>query len=174
MEVSKILIRQETSKDYEEVYKLVSDAFKTAEYVDGDEQDLIVDLRKGDAYIPELSLVAEIDGEIVGHIMFSKMKVGNDEVLALEPLSIKLKYQKQGIGTALIIEGHRIAKLLGYTYSVVFGSGRYYSKFGYMPAIKFGIKVPESIPAESYMAIKLQENAKPIGGEVTYAKEFGM
>ena len=169
-----ILIRQETFKDYDEVYKLVSDAFKTAEYVDGDEQDLVVGVRKGDAYIPELSLVAEIDGEIVGHIMFSKMKVGSDEVLALEPLSIKLKYQKQGIGSALIVEGHRIAKSLGYSYSVVFGSERYYSKFGYMPAIEFGIKVPESIPKDSYMAIKLLENAKPISGEVTYAKEFGM
>ena len=58
------------------------------------------------AYIPELSLVAEIDGELAGHILFTKAKVGNNEVIVLEPLSIKPKYQKQGVGTGLITEGH--------------------------------------------------------------------
>lgn len=108
-----MVIRQETKKDYVAVYQLIKDAFATAEHTDGIEQDLVEALRKNeDAFIPELSLVAEEQGEVIGHILFTKMKVGNDTVLALAPLSVKPKYQHQGIGTSLIMEGHRIAKNL--------------------------------------------------------------
>lgn len=169
-----MIIRQETCKDYEEVYKLITDAFATAEHCDGNEQDLVVALRKGDGFVPELSLVAELDGEIVGHILFTKAKVGDDEVLALAPLSVKPHYQRQGIGQALILEGHRIAKELGYQYSIVLGSNLYYPKTGYAPAEQFHIEVLEGVPAEYFMAIRLLENAQPICGKVTYAKEFGM
>lgn len=169
-----MIIRQETVKDYKEVYDIITKAFATAEHADGNEQDLVVALRKGEAFIPELSLVAEKDGEIIGHIMFTKMKVGNDEVLALAPLSVKPGFQRQGVGRALIAEGHRIAKEMGYSYSVVLGSEIYYPKSGYMPAVNFGIQVPTDIPSENYMAIKLREDAKAISGPVTYAKEFGL
>ena len=108
-----MLIRHETSNDYEEIYELIAEAFVTAEHADGNEQDLVVALRKGTAYIPELSLVAEMDGELAGHILFTKAKVGNNEVIVLAPLSIKPKYQKQGVGTGLITEGHRIAREFG-------------------------------------------------------------
>ena len=169
-----MLIRQEKYKDYKKVYELVAEAFATAEHADGSEQDLVVALRKGNAFIPELSLVAEIDGEVVGHILFTKAKVGNDEVIVLAPLSVKPQYQKQGIGTALIIEGHKIAKKLGYKYSLVLGSSTYYSRTGYVPAERFGVIVPKGILTENFMATKLQEDAKAISGEVIYAKEFGI
>ena len=67
-------IRQEIEKDYEEVYKLVKEAFETAEHADGNEQDLIEALRKGSAFVPELSLVAEIDGELAGHILWERIR----------------------------------------------------------------------------------------------------
>ena len=169
-----MLIRQEKPNDYEEIYKLIKEAFETAEYADGNEQDLVIALRKSKAYIPELSLVAEINNELAGHILFTKAKVANNEVLVLAPLSVKPKYQKQGVGTALIIEGHSIAKMLGYQYSVVLGSKLYYPRVGYIPAEKLGIKAPEGIPSTNFMAIKLQENAKSINGEIIYAKEFGI
>lgn len=169
-----MLIRQESYKDYKEIYKLIEEAFSTAEHTDGNEQDLVAALRKGNSFIPELSLVAEIDGKVAGHILFTKAKVGNDEVLVLAPLSVKPRYQKQGIGTALIIEGHKIAKRLGYKYSLVLGSETYYPRTGYIPAERFGIIVPDGIPSENFMVIKLQENAEAISGVVTYAKEFGM
>lgn len=167
-------IRQETSKDYNEVYNLVKEAFATAEHRDGNEQDLVVALRKGEAFIPELSLVAEKDGRIVGHILFTKAKVGEDTVLVLAPLSILPEFQKQGIGSALIKEGHKIAKELGYSYSLVLGSETYYPHYGYLPAVQFGIQVPDGIPSANFMAIKLLETAKTISGAVTYAKEFGI
>ena len=170
-----MLIRQEKTSDYTEVYHLIKEAFATAEHTDGNEQDLVAALRKNEeAFIPELSLVAVDDGKIIGHILFTKMKVGDASVLALAPLSVKPAYQKQGVGTALIREGHRIAKNLGYTYSVVLGSETYYPKIGYLPAEAFHISIPDGVPAQNYMAIKLSDQAKPICGEVSYAKEFGL
>lgn len=169
-----MLIRQETNKDYNAVYNLVKHAFATAEHSDGNEQDLVAALRNGEAFVPELSLVAEIDGKITGHVLFTKAKVGNDTVLVLAPLSVLPGFEKQGIGTALIKEGHKIARALGYAYSLVLGSDTYYPQFGYLPAESFGIEIPEGMPSANFMAIKLQEDAKPISGAVTYAKEFGI
>ena len=127
-----------------------------------------------EAFIPELSLVAENDGKIIGHILFTKMKVNDDTVLALAPLSVKPEYQRQEIGTELILEGHRIARNLGYTYAVVLGSETYYPRVGYLPAEEFNITIPDGIPAQNYMAIRLSPHAEPIHGEVSYAKEFGL
>lgn len=170
-----MLIRQETRNDYDEVYKLIKEAFTSAEYADGNEQELVVALRKNkEAFIPELSLVAEFDKEIVGHILFTKMKVGDDTVLALAPLSVKPNYQRQGIGTALILAGHQIAQRLGYTHCIVLGSETYYPKVGYLPAEEFGILIPAGFPPQNYMAIQLLAHAQPIHGEVSYAKEFGL
>ena len=84
-----MVIRQETPNDYNEIYDLVKEAFATADHADENEQDLVTELRKGSAFIPELSLVAEIDGKLAGHIMFTKASVGNDPVLVLAPLSVK-------------------------------------------------------------------------------------
>lgn len=169
-----MIIRQENNKDHNEIYNLVKEAFKTAEHSDGNEQDLVIELRKGDAYIPELSLVAEVDEKIAGQIMFSKAKIGDKTVIVLAPLSILPKFQRKGIGSALIQEAHKIAKDLKYQYSLVLGSEKYYPSFGYVPAELFGIEVPEGIPPENFMAIKLLDNADEISGAVVYAKEFGM
>ena len=131
-------------------------------------------LRKGDAYISELSLVAESDGEIVGHIMFTKATVGKHTVLALAPLSVAPEYQRQGVGTALVKEGHRIAREMGYEYSVVLGSENYYPRFGYVPAAELGIKPSFDVPSENFMAYKLKDSALSICGILKYAKEFGI
>lgn len=169
-----MFIRQEKPQDYEKVFQLIKEAFATAEHADGNEQDLVAALRKSEAFIPELSLVAERNGELAGHILFTKAKVGDDEVLVLAPLSVKPDCQRQGVGTALMMEGHRIAREMGYQYALVLGSETYYPRVGYIPAKQLGIQVPEGIPSDNFMAVKLLENAKPINGKVVYAKEFGM
>lgn len=169
-----MLIRQETNHDYNKVYDLIKLAFKTAEHSDGNEHDLANALRDSDAFVPELSLVAEIDGELAGHIMFTEGMVGGNTVLILAPLSVSPNFQKQGIGTALMAEAHKIAKKLGYQYSLVLGSEQYYPRAGYLPAEQFGIQVPDGIPSSNFMAISLSENAARISGTVTYAREFGM
>ncbi len=133
-----MVIRKETTKDHAEVYQLIKEAFETAEHTDGSEQDLVCALRKSDAFIADLSLVAEISGEIAGHILFTKARVGNAEVVALAPLSVKPVYQRQGVGTALIKEGHRIAKELGYQYSPRFRKRIILSQNGIPPCQSIG------------------------------------
>lgn len=167
-------IRKETKSDYDEVYNVVKTAFETAEHSDGNEQDLVVALRKSDNFIPDLSLVAIEYNKIVGYILFTKIKIGEYEELALAPLGILPEYQKQGIGKKLIEKGHQIAKELGYHYSIVLGSETYYSKSGYSPAINYGIKAPFEVSNENFMAIKLNNTNKEIIGIVEYAKEFGI
>lgn len=167
-------IRKENSKDFTEIYEVVKTAFASAEHSDGNEQDLVNALRKDECYIPELSLVAEENDKIVGHIMFTKAKVGMEDVLALAPLSVLPEYQKRGIGSELIKTSHRIAKQLGYKYSIVLGSEKYYPKFGYVPANTFGIIPPFDVPIEKFMAYKIIEDAPNINGIMKYAKEFGI
>lgn len=169
-----MLIRKEETKDYDMIYLVVKKAFANAEHTDGNEHDLVNALRSSEAYVPELSLVAEVDGMIVGHIMFTKAAIEDTIVLALAPLSVLPEYQRQGIGTALIREGHVIAKKLGYNYSVVLGSEKYYPRTGYLPADTFMIEAPFDVSRENFMACKLNENAPDIHGTIRYAKEFGI
>ena len=169
-----IEIRQENNKDYEEVYNVVKMAFESAKHSDGNEQDLVVALRKSKNFIPELSLVAVNDDKIVGYVMFSKIKIGEYEELALAPLAVLPKYQKQGIGKKLIEKGHKIAKGLGFHYSVVLGSEKYYPKLGYVPASQYGIKAPFEVLDENFMVMKLNDFDKEIVGTVEYAKEFNI
>lgn len=167
-------IRAEQPADYDSVYQVVKNAFETAEHSDGNEQDLVNALRQSSAFIPELSLVSEIQGKIVGHILFTKLQIGGHTALALAPLSVLPPYQRQGIGTSLIREGHKIARTLGYSYSVVLGSETYYPRIGYLPAETFGIRPCFEVPSKNFMAYKLRENAPIISGTVKYAKEFGI
>ena len=145
-----------------------------AEHSDGNEQDLVVALRNSDSFIPELSLIAVKEDKIIGYILFTKIKIGNYEELALAPLAVLPEYQKQGIGSMLIEQGHKIAKKLGYHYSIVLGSENYYPKFGYIPAIQCGIQAPFEVPNENFMAVKLNNTDTEIKGIVQYAKEFGI
>lgn len=167
-------IRQEAVEDHSQVYKVVRAAFASAEHSDGDEQDLVVKLRTSGAFVPELSLVAVEDGNIVGHILFTRADVGGHTALALAPLSVLPAYQRRGIGLALMAEGHRIAKKLGFDYSVVLGHEKYYPKAGYCPASRLGIRPPFDVPDENFMALKLDAAAKPLHGTIRYDTAFGL
>lgn len=87
-----LVIRAEQQTDYEKIRHVVTEAFRTAEHSDGNEQNLVEALRKSQSFIPELSLVAVKDDELVGHIMFTKAFVNETEVLALAPLSVLPAY----------------------------------------------------------------------------------
>ncbi|HRL51675.1 MAG TPA: GNAT family N-acetyltransferase, partial [Enterococcus aquimarinus] len=79
-----------------------------------------------------------------------------------------------GVGRALIAEGHRRAKRLGYSFSLVLGSENYYPKFGYLPAVDFGVTVPEGIPSMNFMACPLTTIIPQLDGTLRYASEFGV
>lgn len=172
MEVVILNIRQEQSADYDAVYQVVKEAFANAEHTDGDEQDLVVRLRKSKFFIPELSLVSVEDEKIVGHILFTRAVVNGIEVLALAPLSVLPKYQNRGIGKSLIKQGHIIAQKMGYKYSVVLGNEKYYPKSGYVPASQYWIKAPFEVEDENFMAICLNGAIGKLNGVIEYDEAF--
>ena len=167
-------IRQAEKRDWMTIYEVVREAFRSAEHADGNEQDLVKLLCNGESFIAELSLVAEKNGKIIGHIMFTKAKVGTESVLALAPLSVLPAYQRQGVGSALVRRGHEIAQKLGYKYSVVLGSEKYYPRFGYVQADSLEIEAPFDVPRKNFMACKIGNEAVAVHGMMEYAKEFGV
>lgn len=151
-------IRQETAKDWDEIYPLIRTAFRTANVKDGDEQDFAVGLRNSERYIPELALVAEQDGKLIGHIMLTKTYVNQPdgsrfEALLLAPVSVLLEYRDLGVGSALIEESCRIAKDMGYKAVFLVGDPNYYSRFGFVRTSSFGIRPTNEIP-EQYVQVR--------------------
>ena len=172
-----IEVRQEMQEDYESVYEVVKKAFLTAEHTNFDEQNLVVRLRKSAAFIPELSLVAVMDNKIVGHILFTKIQIknGTDEVesLVLAPLSVLPEMQGKGIGTQMIVEGHKIAHGLGYGSVILVGHPAYYPRFDYVPASRCGITAPFDVPEEAFMVCEITVNGlHGVAGVVQFPEEF--
>ncbi|MBS5883919.1 N-acetyltransferase [Clostridium sp.] len=172
-----MIIRRETNKDYKEVENVIEESFKSAEFTDNDEHNLVKRLRSSDEFIKELSLIAEIDNKIIGHILLSKAlikDVNKDiETLALAPLAVLPEYQSNGIGKKLINEAIEKAKSLGYKSIVVLGHENYYPKFGFKKASNYGIKAPFDVPDEAYMVLELLPNAlNEVNGVVEYSQAF--
>lgn len=170
-------IRQETESDQPAVFELIEKAFASAEFSDHQEQYLVERLRKSDAFVPELSLVATDNDKIVGYILLTKLKIKNEQdefsSLAMAPVAVHPDYQKKGLGGQLIEEAHHIAKELGFNSVVLLGHATYYPRFGYKKASQFGIKLPFDVPDEYAMTIELNPNAlEHVSGMVVYPKEF--
>ncbi|MGG6795466.1 UNVERIFIED_CONTAM: N-acetyltransferase [Streptococcus canis] len=138
LDTSGLVVRKAEQSDSDTICALVQQAFEHAERSDGNEQKLVQSLRESESFVPELSLVAELGGTVVGHILFTKAKVDQHTVLVLAPLSVLPKYQKQGIDTVLVETRHKIATDLGYNFVIVLGSDGYYSRFGYISAESVG------------------------------------
>lgn len=172
-----IKIRQEKTSDHKSVFDLIEKAFKNEEFSDHQEQFLVERLRKSTAFIPELSLVAEYEDELVGFILLTKIKIVNDneifDTLALAPVAVLPDFQNMGIGGKLIIQAHTIAKEKGHKSVVLLGHEKYYPRFGYAIADKFGIQFPFEAPKENCMVIELIESGlNGVNGVVEYPKEF--
>ena len=168
------IVRKTTGNDQETIYRLVREAFASAAVSDGNEVNLVNALEKSPSWIPELSLVAEKEGILVGYILFTQAMVGQTEILALAPLAVLPSQQGHGIGRTLIEKGHQKAKELGYAYVAVLGDPAYYSRFGYGPAADLGIKAPPSFPTDYFMAIQLDGSARSLDGSIIYDAAFGI
>lgn len=166
-----IRFRKEVKEDYKQVYEINKLAFGQDK-----ESILIEKIRKGPNFVPELSLVAEKDNEIVGHILFSKMKIVGEieyETLMLAPLAVIPELQKQGIGGKLVKKGIEKAIELGFDSIIVVGHKDYYPRFGFQKASKWGIKCPFEVPDGAFMAIELTEKAlENKAGVVQFPEEF--
>ena len=160
METVDFTIRRETNDDLAEVYTLIRTAFETAKVKDGDEQDFAVKLRESDAFVPELSLVAEAGGGIIGHALLTKTFVAQPDGsryigLLVAPLSVALEWRGKGVGAALVEEGLRLAREQGYGAAFLCGDPAYYRRFGFRPTADFGIRPQADIPPQFVMALEL-------------------
>lgn len=166
-----MLIRPETNQEFFAIYDLVQEAFKTAKVADGDEQEFVNHLRAGANYLPQLALVAEDKGQLVGHMMLTKIVITEAKrsvnSLLLAPLSVVLKYRNQGVGSLLVKEGFKRAKELGYTAVFLVGDPAYYQRFGFKSIAEFNIQSSLEIPIQYIQACELIPDAlKDVGGIV--------
>src|SRR5262245_41290898 len=127
-----MLIRLETPNDYESITQLTLAAFRSESYKPT-EHLIVLELRKAGAL--SLSLVAELDGQIAGHVAFSAVTINGEDMgwYGLGPISVELDLQKQGIGSKLIHEGLSRIRDIGAKGCVVLGSPIYYQRFGFKP-----------------------------------------
>ncbi len=167
-----IEIRQEKATDYPAVYDVHTNAFGRK-----DEARLTDRLRLSNVFVPELSLVAFLDNELVGHIMFTQVAiVDNDKEtvsLSLAPMAVIPAMQRKGIGCLLVNRGLSKARELGYESVIVLGHREYYPRFGFEPTSKWGIKAPFNVPDHVFMGLELVKGAfSGVKGIVRYAREF--
>ena len=167
-----MIIREEKKREFYTVTALVREAYINADRSTGREYKLVELLRESEAYIPKLSLVAVIDNAIAGYGMFLRGKVGDQEVLILGLLAVAQSMRGHGVGGALILEGQRLARKMGYTYLFVHGSNVYYPRLGYDFAHKFGVEPPAGLDRDHMMGIKLDAQAEPLQGVLEYPEPF--
>ena len=126
---------------------------------------------------PIVSLVAEEDGEVVGHIMFSPVSLSGHpdlKVMGLGPMAVVPAYQRKGFGSALVQAGLDHCRELGFAAVVVLGHPTYYPRFGFSPSSQFGIDSEYDVPEEVFMAMELKPEAlSQITGRVRYHPAFG-
>ncbi|GKX28781.1 N-acetyltransferase [Vallitalea longa] len=173
-----VIIRKENSDEYGIVNDVIKSAFfKENKISDFNEWNLVSDIRNSPYYINELSLVAEYDNKIVGHIMYTPMSIINDgninESLALAPLSVHKDYQNKGIGSKLMTESIKKAKSLGYTSIIVLGHPKLYKKFGFIEALNYNIGLDEECNNPYLFALELEKDSlSNVKGIVKYCDPF--
>ena len=149
-------IRTEKETDIEAIWRVNAEAFGREE-----ESELVNALR--DSGAPYLSLVAEEDSEIIGHILFTPMEWADVEsevrLAALAPLAIAPPHQKQGVGSRLVSAGLERCRDAGYDVVVLVGHPEYYPRFGFRQADGYGLALGFEVPPPAFMLVELHENA---------------
>ena len=155
-----MLIRPETSEDFDEIDDVVRAAFKS-----DDEVKIVRDIRSGTAYVPELSLVAVDADGIVGHVMLSYQRIDDRRVLQLAPLAVRPDRQNMKIGDALTRAALDLAEAKREPLCLVLGHPKYYPRFGFEPARALGIE-PDiaDLPDEVWMVKRLTHYDPSIRG----------
>ena len=162
-----VKIRLEKEADFAQVYQVNALAFERE-----DEAKLVEKLRNIETSI---SLVAESDGQIIGHIFFSPMTFENHETtfLGLAPMAVLPEFQNQGVGSKLVREGLRLAAEQNFTAVFVLGHPEYYPRFGFETAKTKGFYSEYDVPDEVFMVIELENGAlEGKKGLVNYRPEF--
>ncbi|MDR0839109.1 MAG: N-acetyltransferase [Oscillospiraceae bacterium] len=158
-----ISIRLEEPKDYRTIEEIDREAFwhqSTA----CNEHLLTHKLRTSRDFIPELDFVAELDGTLAGHIIYSRSKIvikGGEitDVITFGPLAVLPEFQNRGVGKALLRHSIAEAARRGYRAIVIFGEPDYYPRLGFRRAAEFGITTAEGATFDAFMVYPLYEGA---------------
>ena len=164
------MVRGEEPRDWYDVYELNASVFETKA-----EAELVNALRAQAA--PVVSLIAELDGALVGHVMFSPVALlGHSglNLMGLAPMAVTQRHQREGIGSALVRAGLQRCKELGAGAVVVLGHAAYYPRFGFTPSARFDIKCEYDVAEEAFMILELvPEYLAGKTGTIRYHAAFG-
>jgi putative acetyltransferase len=149
-----MIIRKEQNSDIDTITEVIIAAFKNHPISRQTEHFIVNVLRRSNALT--ISLVAEINGRVVGHIAFSPITIsdGTKDWYGMGPVSVLPNYQKQGIGKALINEGLSLLKDMGAQGCALVGPPDYYKKFGFRNYLEM---IHGGIPQEVFLALPFTE-----------------
>lgn len=175
-----MLIRRERPEDVAGIRAVTAAAFTEVEHsapsVEADgapgEATLVGWLREDAGWVPELSMVAELDGELVGHVVCTRGELAGRPALGLGPLSVSPATQRSGVGSALMHAVLGAADALGEPVVVLLGSPAYYGRFGFVPASTLGIKAPDPAWGDYFQARPLATYDPGLRGTFRYAAPF--
>lgn len=162
--MDRLIIRNEKESDQREVETLIREAFWNLNVPGCDEHYLAHILRGHKDFIPELDFVAELDGRIIGNVMYTKShlkdETGNDkEILTFGPLAVLPGYQRMGVGKALLERSFDITRNMGYDVIVIFGSPANYIARGFKSCKKYNICLEGDIFPTAMLVKELIEGA---------------
>jgi putative acetyltransferase len=169
--LAEVIVRRATPADRPQIFEVERQAFGQLE-----EAQLVERVLASPDAVPELEFVADDDGAVVGHLLFSHAAVlaedGPRQVLALGPLAVRPDRQRQGIGIALTEAGLAAADALGEPLVVVLGHRTYYPRFGFVRSDELGITPPPEYPQSDFFALPLSTYDPTIRGRVVYPPTF--
>ncbi|MGH8902470.1 MAG: GNAT family N-acetyltransferase [Egibacteraceae bacterium] len=160
-------IRPEGPRDHGAVRAVHTAAFGSAA-----EADLVDALRATPAWVPEFSLVAELDGGIVGHVLLTRVDVSGEWGLGLAPVGVLPCRQRRGVGSALVRAVLEAAATAGERLVVVLGDPAYYGRFGFVAASRYGVTCSYQVPDEVFQALPLPTYDGAPRGLVRYSEPF--
>jgi putative acetyltransferase len=164
-----VTVRPERANDRAAVRRVNEAAFGQP-----DEADLVDAVRSA----PEaISLVAESDDAVIGHILFTRVTIEaagrQAEAMGLAPMAVLPEWQRRGVGTALVKAGLAACAASGHEIIVVVGHPSYYPRFGFVPGYSKGMRYDVDVPDEAFMVLELRRGAlERVAGVVKYRPEF--
>lgn len=165
-------IRRETEGDAPLIHALHDAAFSTVAYASGTEAAIVDALREGEDWVPQLSLVAEVDGKPAGHVVCSYGRLGETRMLGLGPIGVDPALHGKGIGSALMHAVIGAADAMDEPAIILLGSPDYYGRFGFEPASNCGIEPQDAGWASAFQVRRLANWSDDLRGTYVYSPGF--
>lgn len=169
-----MIVRRERPGDVAASRAVQAAAFPTPDGAEEPvEAGLLDALRHDDGWIDDLSLVAEVDGEVVGHVVCTRATVGADRrpALGLGPIGVRPDHQGRWIGSTLVHAVVAVAEARGETLVALLGSPDYYGRFGFEPAADHGVEAPDPSWGDRFQ-VRVLDPSAVVAGPFAYAEPF--